>query len=241
MTFSLHCPDLTDFHQAQLSGLPPDTTSTAGIQAAAPDLQGSMQIANQCIQDKLQHISRLEQLSAAASNRELDARRAIAMFCGKLMRYFVKATTIDLGRSTTTLGKVSSCLCSARLAGAVFDGTWLPIRCCYMACSTALPFVISYAGLLLFILQVDIDLTQEGSAKKVSRQQAQLALHPDGRFLLTNIGRRIIHVNGNSVTQHHSIHLEHLSIVNFAGIPLLFVVNCLAVHRLVARSQNLVL
>lgn len=93
----------------------------------------------------------------------------------------------------------------------------------------------------LFVLQVDIDLTQEGSAKKVSRQQAQLALHADGRFLLTNIGRRIIHVNGNQLMQNHGIHLEHLSVVNFAGIPLLFVVNLLAVHRLVARSQNLVL
>lgn len=120
MTLSLDCTDLTDFHQAQVFGLLQDTTSTAGIQVAASDLQGSMHTANQCIQDKLQHISRLEQLSAAASNRELDARRAIAMFCGKHMRYFVKATTIDLGRSTTTLGKVSSCLCvwSARLAGA---------------------------------------------------------------------------------------------------------------------------
>ena len=56
-------------------------------------------------------MSRLEQLSAAASIRELDARKAIAMFCGKHMRYFVKATTIDLGRSTNTLGKVSSCSC----------------------------------------------------------------------------------------------------------------------------------
>ena len=99
----------------------------------------------------------------------------------------------------------------------------------------------SYVGYLFFILQVDIDLTQEGNAKKVSRQQAQLALHADGRFLLTNIGRRTLLVNGNQVVQHHSIHLEHLSVIDLAGIRLLFVVNHLAVHRLVARSQNLVL
>lgn len=123
----------------------------------------------------------------------------------------------------------------------MFDGTWLPISCCYMACSTVLPIFTSHVCLLLSIMQVDIDLTQEGSAKKVSRQQAQLALHVDGRFLLTNVGRRIIHVNGTQIVQHHSIHLEHLSVVNFAGIHLLFVVNLLAVHRLVARSQNLVL
>lgn len=95
--------------------------------------------------------------------------------------------------------------------------------------------------MLTFVLQVDIDLTQEGNAKKVSRQQAQLALHADGRFLLTNIGRRMLLVNGKQVLQHHSIHLGHLSVIDLAGIRLLFVVNHLAVRRLVARSQNLVL
>ena len=91
------------------------------------------------------------------------------------------------------------------------------------------------------VLQVDIDLTQAGDAKKVSRQQAQLALHSDGQFLLTNIGRRTVCVNGIQVMQHHSIKLEHLSLLDLAGIRLLFVVNHLAVHRMVARSQNLVL
>ena len=89
--------------------------------------------------------------------------------------------------------------------------------------------------------QVDIDLTQEGNAKKVSRQQAQLALHSDGRFVLTNIGRRALSVNGSQLVQHHTITLQHLSVIDFAGIRLLFLVNHSAVHRLVARSQNLVL
>ena len=91
------------------------------------------------------------------------------------------------------------------------------------------------------LLQVDIDLTQEGDAKKVSRQQAQLALHADGQFLLTNIGRRTVCVNGAQVVQHRSIKLDHLNLLDLAGIRLLFVVNHLAVHRMVARSQNLVL
>ena len=134
VTPSSHCTDLTDFHQAQLSGLPPETTNTTGIQVAAPPVFGmqvSMHTSSQCSQDKLQYISRLEQLSAAASIRELDARKAIAMFCGKHTRYLVKATTIDLGRSTNTLGKVSSwsCICFADwLTGPIYD--WLPISCC---------------------------------------------------------------------------------------------------------------
>ena len=57
-------------------------------------------------QAKLPYISRLEQLSAAASMRELDTKNAIAMLCGKHMRFFVTSSTIDIGRSTNTLGKV---------------------------------------------------------------------------------------------------------------------------------------
>ena len=60
----------------------------------------------QNLQVSLPRISRLEQLAGAASIRELDAKKAIAVLCGSHMRYFVKSTAIDLGRSTNTLGKV---------------------------------------------------------------------------------------------------------------------------------------
>ena len=48
-------------------------------------------------------------------------------------------------------------------------------------------------------LQVDIDLSSEGDARKVSRQQAHLSLRPDGRFQLKNVGRRTILVNNRQV------------------------------------------
>ena len=86
-----------------------------------------------------------------------------------------------------------------------------------------------------------MDLSEEGDARKVSRQQAHLSLCPDGSFLFTNLGRRTVFVNGMQLVQHHSIPLHHLSLIDLAGIHLLFVVNHLAVHRLVVRSQNLVL
>jgi len=60
----------------------------------------------QSLRVSLPRISRLEQLAGAASIRELDAKKAIAVLCGSHMRYFVKSTAIDLGRSTDTLGKV---------------------------------------------------------------------------------------------------------------------------------------
>ena len=90
-------------------------------------------------------------------------------------------------------------------------------------------------------MQVDIDLTHEGDARKISRQQAHISLRADGGFLFTNIGRRAVSVNGMQVVQHCSVNLDHLSLLDLAGVHLLFIVNHLAVHRLVARSQNLVL
>ena len=54
----------------------------------------------------LADIGRLEQLSGAAHDRELDSRRAVAVLCGSRMRYFMKSSAVDLGRSTNSLGKV---------------------------------------------------------------------------------------------------------------------------------------
>lgn len=46
---------------------------------------------------------------------------------------------------------------------------------------------------------VDVDLSKEGAACKVSRLQAQLMLGPGGGFTVTNVGRRAIHANGAPV------------------------------------------
>lgn len=104
-----------------------------------------------------------------------------------------------------------------------------------------LPMAIAALPCTCCELQVDVDLADEGDAKKVSRKQAHLCLSPSGKFTLTNTGRRTIHVNGVELTQHESIHLDHLSLLDLAGIRLLFMVNQSAVRRLVTRSQNLVL
>jgi len=47
---------------------------------------------------------------------------------------------------------------------------------------------------------VDVDLAREGAAAKVSRLQAQLLLQPDGAFVLHNVGRRSVMVNGATVS-----------------------------------------
>ena len=91
------------------------------------------------------------------------------------------------------------------------------------------------------MVQVDIDLAEEGDARKVSRKQAHLQLCADGKFMLANTGRRTISVNGTELVQNACTTLEHLSLVDLAGIQLLFMYNQSAVRRLVSRSQNLVL
>lgn len=47
---------------------------------------------------------------------------------------------------------------------------------------------------------VDIDLAREAPAAKVSRLQAQLLLGRDGSFVVQNVGRRSIFVNGAPVS-----------------------------------------
>jgi hypothetical protein len=49
------------------------------------------------------------------------------------------------------------------------------------------------------LMQVDIDLSKEGDAAQVSRQQARLHLRNDGCFCITNTGRRKLTVNGCQV------------------------------------------
>jgi hypothetical protein len=44
--------------------------------------------------------------------------------------------------------------------------------------------------------QVDMDLTEEGPAERVSRQQAVIHLKRDGEFYIRNIGTRAFDVNG---------------------------------------------
>lgn len=88
---------------------------------------------------------------------------------------------------------------------------------------------------------MDVDLGEEGDAKKVSRKQAHLQLNANGKFTLANTGRRTISVNGAELREHVTTNLEHLSLINLAGIHLLFMINQSAVRRLISRSQNLVL
>ncbi|KAK9797065.1 hypothetical protein WJX73_000932 [Symbiochloris irregularis] len=86
--------------------------------------------------------------------------------------------------------------------------------------------------------QVDVDLTLAGCAKRVSRKQATLALGTDGQFMLRNVGRRAFFVNSRMVNQNQEAPLSHLSHLDIGGLQLLFLINHLAVRRVMITTQH---
>jgi hypothetical protein len=86
---------------------------------------------------------------------------------------------------------------------------------------------------------VDVDLSREGPATKVSRRQAFLALRPDGGFHVENVGRQALYVDGSQVPQFCSAAVGHLSVLEVGGARLLFMVNPQAVDRILRRSSRL--
>lgn len=112
---------------------------------------------------------------------------------------------------------------------------------------------------------VDIDLSEEPDACKLSRRSARIVLQADGRFALHNVGRRYVshkgllggwafsqlacsptcihrHVRVNDVVVHPGAQtpLPHLSLVSMVNVHLLFTVNEYATRRLKQRAQKLV-
>lgn len=76
------------------------------------------------------------------------------------------------------------------------------------------------------VIQVEVDLSAEGDAKKVSRKQAYLSVQsPSGSWMLRNVGRRLMVVNGQPLAQGQMAVLPHLSFVEVGGVRLLFMVS----------------
>lgn len=88
--------------------------------------------------------------------------------------------------------------------------------------------------------EVDVDLALEGPSSKVSRRQALVTMELSGQFKIINIGRRKLRINNTVVTQFQTAELQHLSIIEVGGVALLFIVNSLAVQRVVQRSGRFV-
>lgn len=81
---------------------------------------------------------------------------------------------------------------------------------------------------------VDFDLSLEGPAFKVSRQQATIQLTNEGEFLLHNRGRKAIYVDGKALVFDKTVRLYHNQILEVASMSFLVILNA----QLVASNKT---
>jgi hypothetical protein len=72
---------------------------------------------------------------------------------------------------------------------------------------------------------VDIDLSEEGSCSKVSRQQGMIRMHSGGSFYFQNFGQRKVRVDNVVVPYKRRIVLENGSLVDVGGLRFVFLRN----------------
>ena len=94
---------------------------------------------------------------------------------------------------------------------------------------------------------VDVDLTLEGPATKVSRRQAVIKLTTGGEFHIGNEGRRPVMVNGTAVVMGEAAKLANNTVVEFCNLRFVFLINTelieairteAAKNQFVARSSD---
>ncbi|KAI1731647.1 FHA domain-containing protein [Ditylenchus destructor] len=73
--------------------------------------------------------------------------------------------------------------------------------------------------------RVDVNLTLEGPSARVSRKQALMKLYDNDEFILHNLGKQTIYVDGKSLLQGDKARLHNNSIIEIALIRLHFIPN----------------
>ena len=74
-------------------------------------------------------------------------------------------------------------------------------------------------------LTVDVDLSLEGPATKVSRKAAIVKLTNNGEFHLANEGKRPVMVNGSAVVMGEAAKLVNNTVVEFCNLRFVFLIN----------------
>jgi hypothetical protein len=88
---------------------------------------------------------------------------------------------------------------------------------------------------------VDVDLSHEGDAGEVSRQQAQLAMIESGCWRLRVVGRQGMCVDGRVLQQGETAEVQHLSLIEVGRLQLLLLLNPVAARRMAERAAQVVL
>ncbi|XP_012278596.1 microspherule protein 1 [Orussus abietinus] len=88
---------------------------------------------------------------------------------------------------------------------------------------------------------VDVDLTLEGPAWKVSRRQGTIRLRNNGDFFLSSEGKRPIFVDSRPILAGNKMKLNNNSVIEVAGLRFIFLINqeLISVIRQEAAKLNL--
>ena len=143
----------------------------------------------------------LERFARSASIRNADRQYAVASLLGRHVTFLITSQTVLIGRATPQQHVQANCLDSQQ-------------QCRHIDVQKE---------------KIDIDLTSADPVKvsKVSRRQAYIYLRHDGRFIIENVGRRKIYVNGDEHVLEAGMKatLKHHDMLAVGGIRFIFEVN----------------
>ncbi|CAH0724662.1 unnamed protein product, partial [Brenthis ino] len=72
---------------------------------------------------------------------------------------------------------------------------------------------------------IDVDLSLEGPAAKVSKKHATIRLRNSGDFFMSSEGKRPIFVDGRPILQGNKVKLNHNTVIEIAGLRFVFLIN----------------
>ncbi|XP_044469861.1 uncharacterized protein LOC123199091 [Mangifera indica] len=84
-------------------------------------------------------------------------------------------------------------------------------------------------------VDVDIDLGREGRANKISRRQALIKLEEGGSFILRNLGRSSIFLNGKEITTGQGFSLSPNTLIQIRDLSFMFEIHQVNVRRYLAN------
>ncbi|KAH1058813.1 hypothetical protein GLYMA_02G051400v4 [Glycine max] len=88
-------------------------------------------------------------------------------------------------------------------------------------------------------VHVDIDLGREGQeATRISRRQAVIKLEADGSFIIINLGKRSIFLNGKEIATGQARGLSAGSLIEILGISLIFETNNGCVRKFLENENE---
>uniref|UniRef100_A0A3Q2V749 Microspherule protein 1 n=3 Tax=Haplochromini TaxID=319058 RepID=A0A3Q2V749_HAPBU len=87
--------------------------------------------------------------------------------------------------------------------------------------------------------QIDVDLSLEGPAWKISRKQGIIKLKNNGDFFIANEGRRPIYIDGRPVLSGNKWKLNNNSVVEIAGLRFVFLINLDLISLIKAEAAKM--